>query len=532
MRTPAAGWHRRGRLCGPGRIGMSFEDLVNELKARTDKALAMGGPEKLAQRKAAGILNARERIDYLVDKDSFTESGMFAAGIRAEVREKTPADGKVAGFARIDGRHVAIVSNDFTVLGASSSVINMKKIRHTKRVACQRGLPLVFLGESSGARMPDRMGAAGRATIAQDPTEYQRLRETPWASALLGPCYGSSTWYSAMSDFVVMRKGSVMAIASPNVTSIAINKPVDPEELGGWKLLTGVSGLADLAVDTDEQALDAIKRFLSYLPSHSMEPPPEQPVPAGSDEPCRKMFDIVPVPRQQVYDVRKVIAAVADIGSCFEIKERFGRSAATVLARLNGRSVGFIANNPLFKGGALDADACQKVTSFMVLCDSFNVPLVFFVDVPGFLIGVEGERRGMPGKVINWMNAISQVTVPKLTVILRKSYGQAYINMAGDNNSDEVALWPTADLGFMDPAVSVNVLYGVKQEDDPGRYRQLVEEVERDTSAWSLAGLYEAQAVIDPRHTRDWLIRNLEVHRLRRKNGVGEHLLRNWPTSY
>jgi acetyl-CoA carboxylase carboxyltransferase component len=323
-----------------------------------------------------------------------------------------------------------------------------------------------------------------------------------------------------------------MAIASPGVTTIAINKPIEPEELGGWKLLTGVSGLADLAVETDEQALDAIKRFLSYLPSHYMQPPPEQPVPPDSNEPCRKMLELIPESRHQVYDVRKVIKAIADKDSCFELKERYGKSVATVLARLGGKSVGFIANNPLFKGGALDADACQKVTSFMVLCDSFNVPLVFLVDVPGFLIGVEGEMRGMPGKVINWMNALSQVTVPKITVILRKSYGQAYINMAGGKGADEVALWPIADLGFMDPAVSVNVLHGVRQDDDPDRFKQLVAEVQRDTSAWALAELYEAQNVIDPRDTRDYLIRTLDVHRLRLKNGAGEHLLRNWPTSY
>jgi acetyl-CoA carboxylase carboxyltransferase component len=335
-----------------------------------------------------------------------------------------------------------------------------------------------------------------------------------------------------MSDFVVMRKGAIMAIASPNVTSIAINRPIDPEDLGGWKLLTGVSGLADLAVDTDEQALDAIKAFLSYLPSHAMELPPVRPVPEGSGEACRRMFDLVPESRHQVYDVRKVIAAIADTGSTFELKARFGRSVATVLARLEGRSVGFIANNPLFKGGALDADACQKVTSFMVLCDSFNVPLVFLVDVPGFLIGVEGEIRGMPGKVINWMNAMTLVTVPKVSVIMRKSYGQAYINMAGGRNADELAVWPTADLGFMDPAVSVNVLYGVKYEDDPERFTELKAEVERDTAAWGLAELYEAQTVIDPRDTRDYLIRTLEIHRLRRSNGIGEHLLRNWPTSY
>ncbi len=511
---------------------MAFEELIQQLRERTARVLGMGGAEKLAKRKAEGHLNARERIDYLVDPDSFFESGMFAVGVRPEVRHKTPADGKVAGFARIAGREIGLVSNDFTVLGASSSVINMKKIKHVKQVAAKRGLPLVLLGESSGARMPDRMGSAGRAIIAQDPTEYQRLRETPWASALLGACYGSSTWYSAMSDFVVMRKGAIMAIASPGVTSIAINKPIGAEELGGWKLLTGVSGLVDLAVDADEQALDAIKRFLSYLPSHCNEPPPVHPVPAGSDEACRQMLDIVPESRNKVYDVRHVIRAIADTGSTFELKERYGKSIATVFGRLDGKSVGFIANNPMFKGGALDADACQKITSFMVLCDSFNVPLVFLVDVPGFLIGVEGEMRGMPGKVINWMNAMSQVTVPKVTVIMRKSYGQAYINMAGGKGADEVALWPTADLGFMDPAVSVNVLHGVKAEDDPSRFKELVAEVQRDTSAWALAELYEAQTVIDPRDTRDYLIRTLDVHRLRLKNGVSEHHLRNWPTSY
>ena len=511
---------------------MAFEELLKEYQKKTDDALAMGGPEKLAKRKEQGVLNARERIDYLLDEGSFIESGLYARSVRPEVKQKTPADGKIAGFGKIAGREVALVSNDFTVMGASSAVINMKKMKHVKQVAAKRGFPLVLLGESSGARMPDRMGAAGRAIIAQDPTEYQRLRESPWCSALLGQCYGSSTWYSAMSDFVVMRKGAIMAIASPNVTSIAINKPISAEDLGGWKLLTGVSGLADMAVDTDEQAIDAIKKFLSYLPSNNTQPPPEHPVPEGSDDACKHMLEIVPESRNKVYDVRKVIQAIADKGSTFELKERYGKSATTMLARLDGKSVGFIANNPMFKGGALDADACQKVTSFMVLCDSFNVPLVYLVDVPGFLIGVEGEIRGMPGKVINWMNAMTLVTVPKITVIMRKSYGQAFINMAGGRNADEVACWPTADLGFMDPAVSVNVLYGVKHDDDPERFKQLKAEVERDTSAWGLAELYEAQSVIDPRDTRDYLIRTLEIHRSRMKNGVGEHLLRNWPTSY
>jgi methylmalonyl-CoA decarboxylase subunit alpha len=168
----------------------------------------------------------------------------------------------------------------------------------------------------------------------------------------------------------------------------------------------------------------------------------------------------------------------------------------------------------------------------MVLCDSFNIPIVFLVDVPGFLIGVEGELRGMPGKIINWMNALSLITVPRITVIMRKSYGQAFINMGGGRNTDELACWPSADLGFMDPRVSVNVLYGVKEEDDPERFKQLVAEVNRDTTPWELARLFEAQHVIDPRDTRDFLIRMLQVHRQRLRNGVGQHRLANWPTSF
>jgi methylmalonyl-CoA decarboxylase subunit alpha len=511
---------------------MAFEETLQELEQRRAKALAMGGADKLARRKAEGLLNARERIDYLIDPGSFCESGQFATSHRAEVRARTPADGKVAGFARIDCRNVALVSNDFTVLGASSSVINMKKIKHVKQVANKRGLPLVLLGESSGARMPDRMGAAGRSIVAQDATEYQRLRETPWVSALMGPCYGSSTWYSAMSDFVIMRKGSTMAIASARVTSMAINKPIDPEELGGWRVHAEKSGLVDMAVDTDEQALDAVRRFLSYMPSHNMEPPPEVPVPPGSDAGSKRILEILPQSRSKVYDVRKLIDAIADLGSQFEVKARFGRSITTSLARLDGSSVGFIASNPLYKGGALDVDACNKVTSFMVLCDSFNIPIVFLVDVPGFLIGVEGELRGASGRVINWMNAMSLVTVPKITIIMRKSYGQAYINMGGGRNSDEFVCWPTADLGFMDPAVGANVLVGDKAGEDSARRQEVLDAISQDTSAWGLAELYEAQNVIDPRDTREFLIRTLEIHRLRMSGGVGKHLLHNWPTSY
>ena len=504
---------------------------MKELQQKKEIALAMGGAPKLAKRRAAGHLNARERLDHLLDSDSFVESGLYATAMRPEVRDKSPADGKIAGFGRIDGRPVCVVSNDFTVLGASSSVINGKKIRHMREVADRRKMPLVLLGESSGARMPDRMGAAGRAILGQDPREFLRLRKSPWVSALLGSCYGSSTWYACMSDFVVMRKGATMAVASSRVTSIAIGQTVDAEELGGWKLHTAKTGLVDHAVDTDEEALKLVRQFLSYLPSSAGEAPPRAEVPIGSDDAAANILSLLPEQRSKIYDMKQIVEAIVDLGSMFQLKERFGRSIITALARVDGRPVGVIANNPKFKGGAIDVDACKKATSFLVLCDSFNIPLIFLVDQPGFLIGMEGEERGAPGRIMNWINALAQITVPKISIIIRKSYGQAYLNMAGGRTSDEVACWPTADLGFMEPTLAVNVLYGLRREDDPERFDKLFQEVARDTSAWALAALYEAQAVLDPRETRSWLKSMLEVHRTK-SGGVSRHYLANWPTSY
>lgn len=511
---------------------MPLDQARTELEARRATARAMGGPAKLAARHDAGIMDARQRLDSLLDAGSFCESGMFAAGIRPEVRDRSPADGKVAGFGRIDGRPVAVVANDFTVLGASSSAINGRKIQHIKRTAARSGMPVVYLGESAGARMPDRMGASGRAMLGQDPTEYLRVRTTPWVSAMLGPCYGSSTWYACLSDFVVMRKGARMSVASERVTSIAISQAVDAEELGGWKLHAEVTGLIDLATDTDAEALAAIRKFLGYLPSHAGETAPRVATEAGSGADAATIRDILPESRHQTYDVRRILKLVVDQGSLFELKARFGRSVVTGLARLAGRSVGLVASNPIFKGGAIDVDACRKVTSFMVLCDSFNIPIIFLTDQPGFLIGVAGETRGAPGLIMNWMNALSLVTVPKLQVVMRKSYGQAYLNMGGGRNADAVACWPMADLGFVDPVIGVSILHGLKRADDPERFDALAAELGRDSSAWELAALYEAQDVIDPAETRDWLIGMLDVHSRRLENGIGQHRLANWPTSY
>jgi len=510
---------------------MMFEAAINQHEERLHKALAMGGAEKLRERAQQGVLNARERIDRLVDAQSFHEMGLFATSIRPEMRERSPGDGKLAGFGRIGGRDVAVVSNDFTVMGASSSTVNSAKIGHVKRIATQRGLPMVFLGESTGARMPDVMGAAGVGS-GDRPTQYRRMRETPWVSAVLGHCYGSSSWYAALADFVVMRKGAITAVSSVKLTSRAINEAVDPEALGGWKLHTEVTGMVDLAVDTDEQALEAVQKFLSYLPSHHNEAPPVHPVPEGSGEQGQRILDILPQSRTQVYDVRKILALIYDRDSVFELKPRFGRSIVTALARLNGRSVGIVASNPIYKGGAIDPQSCEKVVSFLVLCDSFNIPLVFMADQPGFLIGVEGERRGAIGRVMNWMNAMSLVSVPKISVVMRKTYGQAVLNMGGGGNADEVINWFTAEVNFMDPRSAVSIVHGVEPQDDPERYEQLLGEMTKGTSAYDAAAVYAAHSVIHPAQTRAHLIRSLEVHQLRLSGGVGEHLMRTWPTSY
>ena len=505
--------------------------LDADFEQRQAHAMAMGGSRKLDRRREQGVLNARERIDLLFDPGSFIESGLFATSAVPADSSSTPTDGKVAGFGRIQGRESAAVANDFTVMGASSGATNGRKIGHIKRVATQRGLPLVFLGESSGARMPDHMGSRGMGLLlGNDGAQYQRLREIPWASATLGLSYGSSSWYSVMSDFHVMRKGAVLAVSSSLLASMAVREDVDPQELGGWKLHAEVTGFADLVVDSDEEAIDAIKRFLSYLPGHHQEAPPVASVLAGSGQGMADILKFLPANRSQVYDVRHIIRTLVDTDSFFELKARFGRVGVTGLARLGGRTVGIVANNPLYKGGALDMDACEKITSFLVLCDSFNIPIVMLADTPGFVIGTEAERRRAPGKIMNFMNALSLVTVPKLSLVLRKSYGQAYLNMGGGRNSDEFAGWPTAEISFMDPQFAVKVVHGLSPG-EPG-FESAQAEMDKASSVWDIASVYAMQSVVRPQDSREYLIRMLDVHELRLSRGVGKHLMQAWPTSY
>lgn len=511
---------------------MAFEALLEEYEARRAKALAGGGEDKYAKRKAKGVWNARERIAALLDPDTFIESGLFgSSGVYPEQADETQTDGKLAGYGRINGRDVAIVVNDFTVKGASTSYTNSRKVAHMKRTATERGMPLVVLGESTGARLPDAMGSRGMGLLlGNDNTQFRRTRETPMCAAAFGPSFGSSTWLMCQADFAVMQKGATMAVSSPRLVSMALGEKVDTEALGGWRLHAEITGLVDQVADREEEVFEAIKKFLSYLPSHHNEAPPDAPVPAGSGAEMNSIFSIVPESRTQVYDMRRIVKSLADKDSLFELKPRFGKSAVTALARLGGKSVGIIANNPLHRGGALDADACRKIVDFLVLCDSFNVPIVLLVDTPGFQIGTEAEKAGAPGRIMNFMNAMTLVTVPRLSVIIRKSYGRAYVCMGGGRHSDDIAAWPTAEVSFMSPEFATKIVHGVGVG-EPG-FEEKFAQIQQGSDVWGLASVYAAQAVIRPEHTRDYLIRMLEVYKLRITRGVGQHLMRTWPTSY
>jgi acetyl-CoA carboxylase carboxyltransferase component len=311
---------------------------------------------------------------------------------------------------------------------------------------------------------------------------------------------------------------------------MAIGEKVDLEELGGWRLHAEQTGLIDRFVESDEEALQEIRRFLSYMPSHNQELPPVQaPAPDAAQDQAR-ILEILPEKRTQVYDMRKIIEVIADRDSVFELKPRFGRAAVTALARLGGKVMGVIANNPFVGGGALSAEACRKIVDFQVMCDSFNIPLLRLIDTPGFVVGKDAERKGAPGLIMNMMNSTSFVTVPCITIIVRKAYGRAYVAMGGGRHNEELLAWPTAEVSFMDAGFATTIVHGLTPK-DPG-FEEALAQIRQNDAIWDMATIFSLQNIIKPQETRDYLIRAFDLYRNRRGGGVGKHHLQNWPTSY
>lgn len=511
---------------------MAHETVLADLDRRRQAAAAMGGAKKLAQRREAGQLNAEERMAALVDEGSFFEVGLLGrSGYSPAEAAKTPRDGKLTGFARIDGRDIGVCVYDFTVKGASTGTTNSKKMGYVRRTSTERGIPFIHIGESTGARLPDAMGSKGMGTmLGNDVTQFRRMRDTPWAAAALDTSFGSSAWMCCCADFAVMRKGSIMSVSSPRLVSMAIGEKVDLEELGGWRIHADMTGLIDQFVDTDEEAMAAIRRFLSYMPSHNNEMPPDAPVAEGSGEDQERILDIIPEKRTQVYSMKKIMEVIFDKGSLFEFKPRFGKPAVVALARLAGKVVGVIANNPQVGGGALSAEACRKIVDFTVLCDSFNIPIVRLMDTPGFVVGTDAEKRGAPGHIMNFMNATCLTTVPQITVICRKAYGRAYVAMGGGAHNDAIVAWPMAEVSFMDPVFATNIVHNLS----PGQegFDEALADIQKNLEVWDMAEIFSAHDVIKPQETRAYLIRMFEIQQRRRSGGLGQHLMRCWPTSF
>ncbi|MBI5594335.1 MAG: carboxyl transferase [Deltaproteobacteria bacterium] len=517
---------------------MAFEKELQEFARRREHALEMGGAAKVAQHHGRGKWTARERIERLLDPESFLEVGRFNRSDILEMAEKTPADSKICGYGTIDGRQVAVLANDFTVLAATSSRVAGRKEGELKHAAAKYGFPVVYLGEAGGARMPDIMGSRGLASFGGGGHDtylqiMSRVRQSPMVTAILGECYGMPTWMACLSDFAVQVKGSAMGVSGPRVLALALGETVSDEDLGGWQVHSEITGMVDRVAEDEAECLDIIRRFLSYMPSHCMELPPVAAVPGESGSEMPRILDLLPEKRNRTYDMHKIIQCIVDKESLFSVKPTFGQAVITALSRIDGRVVGIVANQPMFNAGAMDTDAIDKVISFLCLCDSFNIPLLFLHDIPGFLVGKEAERSRVAARVMNYMNALGLLTVPRISVIIRKSYGMAFWNMCGSGcGADFLVAWPTAEMSFVDPAIAANVVYGGKASPESPEWQELKQKLMDDASPYGAAGMHYIQDVIEPQKTRDYISRALSICQDSRTGGISEHKLANWPTKF
>lgn len=512
-----------------------MEELIKDLEERKKLALLGGGQAKVDLQHSLGRFTARERIEKLADPGTFMEFGMLNHSDMPGLEVKSFGDGFLCGIGKVNGRPVMIQAADKTVMAATEGAVHIRKSKAMHEFAVKRGLPIFSLGEGGGLRMPDGMGSDGISDKLFPMTLLRHGREVPLITSIMGDSFGGPTWIAVSADFNVQVKGTCMAVSGPRMLELASGEAIDPEALGGWQIHAQYTGQVDSFADNDGQCIEKMKEFFNYMPSYAGEEPPFRDT---GDDPCRRVDEalkIVPTARYEGYDMKILIRAVVDGGTFFEIKELYGPALITGLARLGGRVVGIIANQPQINAGSAGPDECDKATDFICLCDSYNIPLVFLHDIPGFRISSYAEQRKMPTKIMVWNQALAWSTVPKLSVVVRKSIGAAYGNMCGPSmGADFVVAWPTAEISFTGPEVGVNVVYGrqlAESQDPAGERQKLLKLWEFDSSPYKAAGKHLLDDIIDPRDTRSFLCKTLEYACLK-NGGKSQRLLANWPTGY
>lgn len=509
------------------------QSVREDLARRRERIVReMGSPDRIQRQHDKGRLTIRERLDLLFDGGSFREIGTFAVSEQPDVRDRTPGDGKIGGWGAIDGRPATACGDDVTVLHGSSSVVSGDRMKRIYDQSLRQGVPFVYFGETGGARLPDSLGSAGFSKIHPGLESGRRRRRIPLATAIVGESFGGSSFHAAYSDFVVQVRGSALNVSSPRVIEIATGERISLQELGGVDVHLDRTGQIDQAADSEEEAVDLIKRFLGYMPANCWELPPT----AACDEPRPDpgLADLVPTRRQRAYDMHRVISRVVDGGEMLELKPRFGREMITALARIGGRVVGIIASNPMFGAGALTPDCCDKGAQFICLCDSFNIPLVFLTDVPGFIVGSQPEWNRLLHKAIMFLEALVLASVPRVTVVLRKAFGLAYFSLSGGSMDNAlITAWPGAEISFMDPAVGVNVVHAkdIAEARDGDQFRQdKINEWTLGHEPWGAAGLMNLDEIIDPADTRQWLAEAIQRFQVTPPQKGQTKELASWPT--
>lgn len=510
---------------------------LNDLSDRIDRAQQQGGTDRIARQHARGRLTARERLDHLLDADTFDEIGLLAHSDLPDAADKTPADGKITGFGAINRRTVFVCADDATVMAGAGGRVGYGKQFKGFEYAAKKGIPCINLGDGGGARIPDIMGATGMMSMVYPVRGQSRNRYVPQIATIMGECYGGPSWTAAVSDVVIQVKGAIMAVAGPSILEIATGERASAEALGGWELHATVTGQVDVFAEDDEDCLWKVREVLSYFPDNADHLPP---VILTHDSPDRRLDDVmavVPADPKAVYDMHHLIDMLADPHSVLEFKPYYDGSLITCLTRMDGHVVGILANNPLVNVGAMGPGACEKAAAFIALCDSFHIPLVFLHDTPGFFVSEFAESHKMPLKIMTFIQALQQSTVPRIGVIVRKSYGMAHCNMVGGNmGADRLLAWSIAEVSFMAPEVAVNVVYGRKLQtlDDPAAARdQMIEEMRHGSAPWQPAGLNLVDKVIDPRDTRREIIKALRIARgSDGQHGRSQRKLANWPRMF